>query len=138
MDTQYLNTNGIQYLWSKIKAYIDSLYSSLVLTVSHFGNPVQMNNSSTIDLSDGDVFIKTISADTTFSITGVPSGKTATFSLILNSGGNYSVFWPNNVKWSFGISPTLTNNGQDMITFLTPDGGTTWYGSLSVQSAQNS
>lgn len=134
MDSQYLNNNGTSYLWSKIKTYIDN-----ALTTNNnrelFGYPVIVTGNE-INLQNGDVFLKTISQNTSFSFTGVPSNRTATFSVILTNGGSYLVTWPNSVKWSFGQSPALSETGIDMITFLTPDGGTTWYGSLSVQHAE--
>ena len=88
-----------------------------------------------ISLANGSVFTKTVSADTAFTITGVPSGKAATFSLILTNGGAYQITWPASVKWAGGNVPTLSTSGTDLLTFLTPDGGTTWYGVLSVGGA---
>ena len=137
MDSQYLNSNGASYLWSKIKTYIDNALTTNVSTNNRelFGYPVTVTGNE-INLQNGDVFLKTISQNTSFSFTGVPSNRTATFSVILTNGGSYLVTWPNSVKWSFGQSPVLSETGIDMITFLTPDGGTTWYGSLSVQHAE--
>jgi hypothetical protein len=91
--------------------------------------------ASEINLANGNVFTKTISADTTFTITGVPTGKAATFSLVLTNGGAYAITWPASVKWPNGSVPTLATTGVDLLTFLTPDGGTTWYGLLSVGGA---
>lgn len=92
-------------------------------------------SASEINLADGTVFTKTVSANTTFTITGVPSGTACSFSLLLTNGGAYAVAWPASVKWAGGNVPTLTESGVDLLTFLTPDGGTTWYGVLSVGGA---
>lgn len=92
-------------------------------------------SASEINLANGTVFTKTISANTTFTITGVPSGTACSFSLLLTNGGAYAVAWPASVKWAGGNVPTLTESGVDLLTFLTPDGGTTWYGVLSVGGA---
>jgi len=92
-------------------------------------------SASEINLADGTVFTKTISANTTFTITGAPSGTACSFSLLLTNGGAYTVAWPASIKWAGGNVPTLTESGVDLLTFLTPDGGTTWYGVLSVGGA---
>ena len=98
-------------------------------------DPIALNDN-VIDLSVGNVFTKTINNHTTFTITGVPSGKSTMFNLILTNGGSYyTVTWPASVKWSEGIPPTLTSSGIDVLTFLTIDGGTTWYGAAVVLGA---
>lgn len=89
-------------------------------------------SAASIDLSQGSVFTKTISANTTLTFTGVPTGKAATFSLVLTNGGAYPVTWPANVKWTDDTPPDFTPSGKDVLTFMTPDGGTTWYGSVAL------
>ena len=91
-----------------------------------FEKVVAMSNTS-IDTSAGTYFSKTITANTTFTITGTPSSAAATISLILTNGGNYTVTWPSSFKWAEGTPPTLTSGGTDLLTFATIDGGTTWY-----------
>lgn len=88
--------------------------------------------NSTINLANGCVFTKTISANTTFTITGVPTGKAATFNLILTNGGAFTVAWPASVKWTDDTAPDLTASGIDVLTFVTPNGGTTWYGTVAI------
>jgi len=95
-----------------------------------FEQSVSMSGTA-IEVNKGAVFTKTISANTTFSISGVPSGKAATFSLILTNGGSKTVTWPSSVKWAGGNAPALTASGKDILTFLTGDGGSTWYGVVS-------
>ena len=88
-------------------------------------------SGTNIDCSVASTFTKTISANTTFTISGVPSGMVSTICLLLTNGGSYTVTWPANVKWPSATVPTLST-GTDLITLLTPDGGTTWYGTLSM------
>ena len=97
-------------------------------------DPVALSGTA-IDVSTGNVFTKTISANTTFTITGVPNGKSTMFNLVLTDGGAYTVTWPASVKWSEGIPPALASSGIDVLTFLTVDGGTTWYGTAAVLGA---
>lgn len=100
----------------------------------NFVDPVALSGTA-IDLNAGNVFMKTISANTSFTITGVPQGKSTMFNLVLTNGGAYTVTWPASVKWTAGGPPTLTESGIDVLTFLTADGGTTWYGTPAVIGA---
>ncbi len=95
----------------------------------------------TIDLSNGTVFHKRILGDTEFEFIGVPENNlnqgiivAATFNLILEDtvDGEYELTWPDNVHWSNDVVPTLTAGGTDILTFITPNGGIDWYGSLSI------
>ena len=102
----------------------------------NFTDTVAMGSTETaINLSKGCVFTKTISANTTFTITGVPSGKSGIFNLVLTNGGSKTVVWPSSVKWAERTPPTLTSSGKDLLTFLTPDGGSTWFGMAAVIGA---
>lgn len=103
-------------------------------TQGPYGTTVAMA-AADVDLSAGDVFTVTISAATTLTFSNVPANKAATFNLIITNGGAATVTWPTSVKWASGTAPTLTASGVDVLTFLTPDGGTTWYGTVAVAAA---
>lgn len=90
--------------------------------------------ASEIDLSKGVVFSKTVSADTVFTFINAPSGRAATFNLIITNGGSATITWPASVKWTDAAAPTLTASGVDVLTFMTPN-GTTWYGTLAIVNA---
>lgn len=100
--------------------------------VGYFGKTVTV---AAMDISpvDGAVFTKTVTANTTFTISGTPSNVAACFTLVLTNGGSHTVTWPSSVKWTDGTPPELIAAGIDVITFITPNGGTTWYGCHSVQ-----
>lgn len=100
-----------------------------------FGANVALSNG-TINVANGATFTYTVSANITFSFTGAASGRAATFSLILTNGGSKTVTWPSSVKWTSGSVPALTASGVDILTFITPNGGTTWYGVVSSQNAK--
>lgn len=88
-------------------------------------------STGAIDCSSGSVFSKTISANTTFSVTNVPAaGNVCSFLLDLTNGGAYSITWWSGVKWAGGVAPSLTSSGRDVLAFFTYDGGTTWTGLL--------
>lgn len=103
-------------------------------TQGPYGTTVAMA-AADVDLSAGDVFTVTISAATTLTFSNVPAGKAATFNLIITNGGAATVTWPTSVKWASGTAPTLTASGVDVLTFLTPDGGVTWYGTVAITAA---
>ena len=98
-----------------------------------FGDAVELTGTQ-IDPSLGNLFTKTISVNTTFTITNanIPAGKTAMFTLILTNGGSKTITWPSGMKWPGNTPPALTASGTDILTFVTPDGGTTWYGTMSM------
>lgn len=90
---------------------------------------VQAIAAGAIDTSLGEVFTKSISADTTFTFTGATTAKASGFVLKLTISSDAAPTFPSNVEWDGASQPDLTN-GKHMLAFLTDDGGTTWYGSV--------
>jgi hypothetical protein len=92
-----------------------------------------LGTSTTINMANGAFFSKTINSAPTFSVTNVPaSGNVATLILRLTNGGSNTVTWFPNVRWGSGTAPTLTANGVDLVSFVTPDGGSNWYGTSGL------
>lgn len=82
-----------------------------------------------IDLTTGNYFYKTVSADTTFTVTNPPASNIAqSFILELTNAGSYTVTWFAGLTFPNGTPPTLTASGRDVLAFFTRDGGTTWSG----------
>jgi hypothetical protein len=84
-----------------------------------------------VDCSTGNVFWKVLSANTTFTFSNAPStGKGYEFKFILTQDSTLrTITWPASVDWDGGSAPSVPAAGNVMIiTFLTIDGGTTWYG----------
>lgn len=106
-----------------------------VTTQGLFSNAVDLGSGKAIDVSLASCFYKTITGSTIFSITGVPTGMAACFTLILTNAGSYSIGFPTKVKWANKEQPEYTKNGVDVITFITLNGGNTWYGCASVLNA---
>lgn len=80
--------------------------------------------ANVIDLNAGNLFTKTITAATTFTVSNVPpSGTLAAFVLELTNAGGYTITW-----WSGITGPNikLSASGRDVLVFYTHDGGTTW------------
>lgn len=85
-----------------------------------------------IDLELGNIVAATVdTAATTFTFSNPPSGAGGSFTLVLTNGGSQTVNWPASVLWAVGGPPVLTAAGIDILTFLTLDGGTTWYGFIA-------
>jgi hypothetical protein len=61
------------------------------------------------------------------------SGRTFALTLeLFHSGAGRTVTWPAAVKWPGATAPTLSTGASDIdiVTLVTRDGGTTWYGFL--------
>lgn len=90
---------------------------------------VNMNSplTSTIDLSQGNYFIRTLTGTTTFTVANTPSsGTVGSFILDLTNAGGKTITFPTNTRWEVGTVPTFTNPGRDIVGFFTHDGGTNW------------
>lgn len=77
-----------------------------------------------IDWSAADFHTKSISANSTFTFSGITAAKAqgAILQLIISSSATTT--WPASVKWAAGAAPTL-GNGTHVIGLVTFDGGTT-------------
>ena len=81
-----------------------------------------------IDLSTGNYFTKTISANSTFAFINPPSsGTVGSFTLELTHSSG-TVTWPSSVKWPADTAPTLTTGKTHLFIFVTDDGGTRYRG----------
>lgn len=90
----------------------------------------------TYDLSTGTHFETALTGNATVTISNVPSGV-ASFTVKFTADGTGRTFtWPGSVVWQGGSAPTFTstNNKRDFITFITYDGGTTWFGFVAGQN----
>lgn len=81
-----------------------------------------------IDLTAGNYFTKTLSANTTFTFSNsLTNASSFTLRLQNAATGGYTVVWPVSVaKWKGGAAPTLTDD--DLLVFVTEDNGTSYYG----------
>lgn len=81
-----------------------------------------------IDLSTGNYFTKTISANSTFTFSNPPSsGTVGSFTLELTHTSG-TVTWPTSVKFPADTAPTLTTGKTHLFVFVTDDGGTRYRG----------
>lgn len=88
---------------------------------------VQAVASTSIDVSLGEFFTKSISSNTTFTFDNPTALKAQAFILNLTISSSAVPTWPASVEWAGGAAPTL-GNGRSVLGFMTDDGGTTWTG----------
>lgn len=83
-----------------------------------------------IDLDAGNIFIKNVTGDTSFTLNNVnqESGVAQSFTLELTNAGNYIITWWNNLAWDEGNPPTLPQNTTSIFGFYTTNNGNTWRG----------
>ena len=90
--------------------------------------------AATFDIEDGNIFTITLSENVTFTFSNPPaSGKAGSLTMILTQDGTpRTVTWPGSVKWDSGTEPDVSTAGAIyVLTFITIDAGTAWYGFLS-------
>jgi hypothetical protein len=97
-------------------------------------------SSTALNCSLGNIFSLTMSASiSTLSFSNVPAtGRAYSMTLFVNQDatGGRTISWPAEVRWPGGTAPTLTTtaNKTDIITLVTHDGGTNWYGLVAGQN----
>ena len=83
--------------------------------------------TQTLDLSTGHTFSFTPSGATTVSFTNPPASGLAVGFAVEIIGDGSAITWPSSVKWHLATAPTATAT-KEVYTFITTDGGTTYYG----------
>ena len=87
---------------------------------------------TTIAASDGNIHTFTVGGNITLTLNpNCLTGFCRTLTLVITNGGAYVINWPASVKWDGGSAPTFTASGVDIVTLMTVDAGTTWYGSAN-------
>jgi hypothetical protein len=83
-----------------------------------------------IDCSQGNYFTKTISGNSTFTFSNVPSGAYGMIVEIENTSG--TITWPAAVKFPNDTAPTLSTGKTHVFVFITDDSGSRWRGVAQV------
>jgi hypothetical protein len=90
--------------------------------------------AQTLNLGNANIFDVTLTGNCTFTFSGATASAGCSFVLILHQDGTggRTVTWPASVDWSAGTAPTLSsgNTDTDILSFMSIDGGTRWYGFL--------
>ena len=106
--------------------------------VEEVSTDATVTGATDIDLDVANVFRHTLTGNVTYSIineTATPAVNSFVLILVQDGTGSRTVTWPAEVEWDGGTAPTLTSaaSGKDMITFISPDAGTTWVGIVAAQ-----
>jgi len=91
----------------------------------NFLGTVDTTTSDTLDATEFEAFVRTVTAARTFAFTGEPTRVTS-FVLELVNGGSATVTWPIGIKWAGGTAPALTAAGTDLLGFYNRGAG--WHG----------
>ena len=91
------------------------------------------SGSTTLDLTNGNVFQHTASGGNVTFVFSNPPGSGNAGSLTLKwiqDSSDRTITWPGAVDWAGGSAPSVTSGSAkvDIYTFFTVDGGTIWYG----------
>jgi len=98
-------------------------------------SPTFVIPSTTIDWTKGDIYTQTLTANTSFTFSGAISGQTIDV-ILTNTASNYTVSWPNSIKWPNKTVPTMsTGANSDIYTFRYD--GTYYYGVADQNLAAN-
>ena len=111
---------------------------------NRFANPIEKVNaitsaaSITIDPNAGSLFTLSLSTNASITIGNISNGPYTTngetITLYLNNTNN-TITWNSKITWISGEAPDVTSN-PSIITFVTFNGGTNWYGSsIEVESS---
>ena len=103
---------------------------SMQTAIKETQQSLTFNGPTTVNYANGTYVAAAVTGATTLTITGVPD-STYVYCLILeltNAGTN--ITWPASVVW-LGTALTLRASGISMVTLVTRNGGTTWYGSAA-------
>lgn len=128
--TSTIDMNKNIFKRPEMRGYFESLG-----TVTYTGGKVQ---DLSVDLSTGNLFVYTTTGTiVTFSVTNLPSKANTSvgFTIVLTCGDNlydvdFGTVASTTVKWAGGTAPTNSNvaGRTDVVSYVTYDGGTTWYG----------
>lgn len=94
---------------------------------SYRGNIVEVA-ALDVDVSTGNYFTKSISANSTFTFSSTPATRAYAFTFRVTVSGARAITWPAAVKFPGNEAPTLTADKTHLFMFATDDGGTTWRG----------
>lgn len=88
-----------------------------------------------VDCSAGNYFTKSISTNSTFTFSNVPSSRAFGFVLRLSITGTPTITWPASVLWPDGLEPSWSSGAVNLYVFTTDNGGSVWRGAALTDYA---
>lgn len=95
---------------------------------------VTVGTSLALDLAQSNVFTISLVGNISSVQLNNVSAAGSTVTLIINNAGNYDISWPTSILWAQGSPPVLTTSGTDILSLVSINGGTGWYGFVSGQN----
>lgn len=110
-----------------------TVLGSLAHTGSFTAQPVRMA-AADINCAYGNYFSTTLTGNTTFTVSNVPTSGVYSFTLeVTHTAG--SITWFSGVVWQNATAPSLSTGNVHLFMFVTDDGGVTWLASSLVNYA---
>lgn len=99
----------------------------------------QSGSTGSLDLSSANVFEQTVTGNISFSFnnpSATPAGNSFLLVVIQDGTGGHTLSWPAAVEWDGGSAPGVSTaaNDKHIFSFVSPDGGTTWYGFVAAEN----
>jgi hypothetical protein len=136
--TTTLQVGGISTLAANLVMANNTITSPGLKAYKEFVSNVSVTTTTqTLDLATTNIFNITMANNCTFTFSNPPAAGTLfSFMVILtqDATGSRTATWPAAVKYPNESTPTLTTtaNKVDILNFITVDGGTSYFGALSM------
>ena len=108
-------------------------------TTTEAGSTVTIASSAaSLDLNTAAMFLISLNSNVSASfVNPPPAPRVCSFTVAMSADGTArAVTWPTTVRWSAGTPPTITSTAGkvDIFSFLTNNGGSSYYGFTSDQN----
>jgi len=143
-------TNGMYLSTTNTLNFSTNSTNRLTLTSAGYTQPVayadtvvaagNTGTALTLTCTSGNVFTATLTGNATITLSAPIATGSSSLTLILTNDATAS----RTIAWAGGtfkfpggaasLSRTTTANATDIWVFFTPDGGTTWYGNISMKN----
>lgn len=112
--------------FSGTKTFTDKIVSNIFYFVEDLGTVSGSVNVNFNTINSNVVSMTVASATTLTLVANSDIIGTQMVTLVITNGGS-NITWDESIKWTDGKSPTLSDDGTDIIQLLTINNGTTWY-----------
>lgn len=103
------------------------------LGVKHHGT---VSGTQVCSFSAGMIHTMTVAGDVTLDVAGWPSANREwVMRIYVTNGGAATVTYADTIKWPGGEAPDLQADGEDILIFISHDGGATLYGIVAADMA---
>ena len=122
-SSESVNFNDKEVEKPEFKDYSESVHANGTISGSTYGFDFTNGNVQTATIGTGGIIVSFLNP------AGVV-GSAASMTLILENGGTATgISWgSSSVQWPGGTAPSLSSPGMDVLSFLTPNQGATYYG----------